>query len=92
MGVVSSSLCKGHRYPVKITSQHMWLHHRFPLRLPELEEMMLARSVVVSYETIRLWCAKFDQAFAHQLRRRRPHPGVKWHLDEVLLHINGQRS
>jgi len=33
---------------------------------------MLARGVVLSYETIRRWCAKFGQAYANQLRRRRP--------------------
>ncbi len=51
--------------------------------------MMLARGVVVSYETIRAWCAKFGQVYANQLRRRRPRPGDKWHLDEVFIRING---
>ena len=31
------------------------------------------------------WCAKFGQAYANQLRRRRPRPGDKWHLDEVFI-------
>ena len=51
---------------------------------------MLARGVAVSYETIRRWCAKFGQAYANQLRRRRPRPGDKWHLDEVFIRINGR--
>ena len=46
---------------------------------------MLARGVVVSYETIRPWCAKFGQAYANQLRRRQARPGDKWHLDEVFI-------
>ena len=50
---------------------------------------MLQRGVVVSYETIRQWCAKFGQAYANQLRRRRPRAGDKWHLDEVFVKING---
>src|SRR5271167_2741077 len=50
---------------------------------------MLARGVVVSYETIRRWCDKFGQAYANQLRRGRPHPGDRWHLDEVFVKING---
>src|SRR5580765_5368504 len=50
---------------------------------------MLARGAVVSYETIRAWCAKFGQVDANQLRRRRPRPGDKWHLDEVFVKING---
>ena len=52
--------------------------------------MMLARGVVVSYETIRRWCAKFGPVYAAELRRRRPRPGDKWHLDEVFVWINGR--
>jgi putative transposase len=32
---------------------------------------------------------QFGQAYANQLRRRRSRPGDKWHLDEVLVKING---
>src|SRR4051794_19516852 len=53
--------------------------------------MMLAwRGIEVSYETIRQWCLKFGQAYANELRRRRPRPGDKWHLDEVYLKIKGK--
>jgi putative transposase len=47
--------------------------------------------VTVTYEAIRKWCYKFGQHYANQLRRRRPRPGDKWHLDEVFLTINGKR-
>ena len=50
---------------------------------------MLQRGVVVSYETIRQWCAKSGQVDANRLRRRRARPGDKWHLDEVFIRING---
>jgi len=79
-----SSLYKGHRYPVEIISHCVWLYHRFSLSLREIEELMMARGVLVTYETIHQWCRKFGQAFANQLRRRRPRPGDKWHLDEVF--------
>jgi putative transposase len=85
----ASSLYKGHRYPPEIIAHCVWLYHRFPLSFREVEELMLQRGVVVSYETIRQWCAKFGQAYANQLRRRRPRPGDKWHLDEVFVKING---
>ena len=52
---------------------------------------MLERGVAVSYETIRRWCAKFGQAYASGLRRRRPRPGDKWHCDEVFIRLNGTR-
>ena len=71
----SSSLYKGYRYPVEIISHCVWLYHRFPLSLREVEEMMLARGVLVTYESIHQWCRKFGQAFANGLRRRRPRPG-----------------
>ena len=87
--IAASSLYKGHRYPVEIIAHCVWLYHRFPLSFREVEELMLVRGVVVSYETIRRWCAKFGQAYANQLRRRRPRPGDKWHLDEVFVKING---
>jgi putative transposase len=50
---------------------------------------MLQRGLIVSYETVRRWCGKFGQAYADGLRRRRPRPGDKWHLDEVFIKING---
>ena len=45
---------------------------------------------MVSYETIRRWCAKFGQAYANQLRGRRAQPGDEWHLDEVFMRNNGK--
>ncbi|MEV7864370.1 IS6 family transposase [Streptomyces hirsutus] len=80
---------QGHRYPVEIISHCVWLYHRFPLSFREVEELMLERGVLVSHETIRRWCAKFGQAYAGALRRRRPRPGDTWRLDEVFIKING---
>src|SRR5271166_6837778 len=74
---------KGYRYPIEVIGHAVWLYHRFPLSLRDVEDLMLARGVVVTYETIRSWCAKFGPDYAAQLRRRRPRPGDKWHLDEV---------
>ncbi|MFI8664726.1 IS6 family transposase [Rhodococcus qingshengii] len=82
---------KGHRYPVEIINHCVWLYFRFPLSFREVEELMLERGVVVSYETIRRWCSKFGQAYANELRRRRPQSGDKWHLDEVFIRINGRQ-
>ncbi|MFF3733354.1 IS6 family transposase [Streptomyces sp. NPDC002476] len=81
---------KGHRYPVEVISHCVWLYFRFPLSFREVEELMLRRGVIVSYETVRRWCAKFGQAYANGLRRRWPRPGDKWHLDEVFVRINGE--
>ena len=80
---------QGYRYPIEVIGHAVWLYHRFALSLRDVEELMLARGVVVSYETIRSWCAKFGPDYAAQLRRRRPRPGDKWHFDEVFVTING---
>jgi putative transposase len=90
VGAWPSPLYKGHRFPVEIISHCVWLYHRFPLSLRDVEQMMAQRGVVVSYETIHQWCRKFGQAYANELRRRRPRPGDKWHLDEVFIKIAGK--
>jgi len=59
------------------------------LSFRDVEELMAARGILVSYETIRRWCEKFGAAYAAGLRRRRARTGDKWHLDEVFLKING---
>jgi len=81
---------KGHRYPAEIHAHRVWLYHRFPLSFRDVEELMLVRGVIVSYETIRQWGAKFGPEYACRLRRRQPRRGDKWHLDEVFLTINGR--
>ena len=79
---------KGYRYPIEVIGHAVWLYHRFTLSLRDVEDLMLARGVVVTYETIRSWCAKFGPDYAAQLLRR-PRPGDKWHLDELFVKING---
>lgn len=86
----SSSLYRRHRFPGEIISYCVWLYYRFSLSYRDIEELMAQRGVRVSYETIRQWCLKFGQTMAAELRRRRPRPGDKWHLDEVYLKINGR--
>ena len=90
MDPTPSLLYKGHRFPVEIISHCVWLYHRFPLSLRDVEQMMAHRGVSVSYDTIHQWCRKFGQTYANGLRRRRPRPGDKWHLDEVFIKINGK--
>jgi putative transposase len=82
---------KNHRFPPEIISHAVWLYFRFTLSYRDVEEMLLARGIRVTYEAIRKWCRKFGQDYANQIRRRRPRTGDKWHLDEVFLTINGER-
>src|SRR5436305_14012641 len=80
---------RGHRFPSEIISECVWQYFRFGVSFRDVEEMMAARGIVVSYETIRRWCDKFGKQYADGLRRRRARTGDKWHLDEVFLKING---
>jgi putative transposase len=78
-----------HRFPAEIISHAVWLYHVFSLSLRDVELILAERGVVVSYETVRRWCKKFAASFADHLRRRRPRPGDKWHMDEVFIRIQG---
>jgi putative transposase len=82
---------KRHRFPAEIISHCVWLYFRFCLSYRDVEELMAERGVMLTYEAVRYWCQKFGQVYADQLRRRRPRPGDKWHLDEVFLTIHGER-
>ncbi|MGZ2454347.1 putative transposase [Rhizobium ruizarguesonis] len=82
---------KNHRFPPQIIARAVWLYFRFPLSLRLVEEMLLERGIVVSYETIRRWCRKFGAAYARQLRRKKPSRKDIWHLDEVVISIGGQK-
>ena len=52
---------------------------------------MLYRGIFVTYEAIRCWCQKFGQAYANQIRHRRPKLDDKWHLDEVVVTLKGKK-
>jgi len=82
---------KYHHFPIEIIRHCVWLYYTFPLSYRDIEKMMLYRGIEVTYEAIRNWCKKFAQAYAHQIRRRRPKPADKWHLDEVVITIKGQQ-
>src|SRR3954463_10700244 len=81
----------GYRFPGEVISHAVWLYFRFPLSLRMVEEMLAARGIDVSHETVRQWARKFGQGFANQIRRKLPDPGDKWHLDEVCLMIGGTK-
>jgi putative transposase len=69
----------------------VWLYFRFPLSLRLVEDMLLERGIIVSYETIRRWSRKFGAAYAKQLRRKKPSRKDIWYLDEVAISIDGQK-
>ena len=86
-----STTYKRHRFPIEIISYCVWLYYTFPLSYRDIQKMMMYRGIEVTYEAIRLWCCKFAQSYAHQIRRKRPKPADKWHLDEVVIKIKGKQ-
>ena len=81
---------RGHRFPAEIIAHTVWLYFRFTLSFRDIDELLAARGIFVTYETIRQWCLKFGQTFANELRRRQPRRGDKWHLDEMVITMNGK--
>ena len=82
---------KRHRFPPEVIRHAVWLYFRFTLSLRDVEELMAQRGVEVSYETIRCFTLKFGRQFAYNLRRSRPRPTGRWHLDEMVVKIGGKR-
>jgi putative transposase len=82
---------KRHRFPPDVIRYAVWLYFRFTLSLRDVEELLAQRGIEVSYETIRCWTRKFGQVFASNLRRSRPPPTARWHLDEMVVKVGGKR-
>ncbi|WP_430440987.1 IS6 family transposase [Shinella sp.] len=85
-------LYRRHRFPAEIIAHAVWLYFRFPLSLRMVEDMLAARGIIVSHQTVRLWAEKFGRTFAKEIRRRSSgRLGDKWHLDEVVISIRGKK-
>ena len=82
---------KRHRFPSDVIRRAVWLYFRLTLSLRDVEELLAARGVDVTYETIRCWTTKFGTAIADDIRRARPRANGIWHLDEMVVKIRGQR-
>lgn len=80
----NSNIYVGYRYPAQIISHAVWLYHRFILSFRDIEELLAARAIVVSYETIRQWCKKYGNIYCNQIKKKRGQLGDTWYLDEVL--------
>ena len=48
----------GYRFPAEIIGNTVWLYFRFPLGLRMVEELLAARGIIVSHETVRQWARK----------------------------------
>jgi len=71
------------------------MYVRFPLSLRNVEDLLHEQGIDVSYEAIRFWWNRFGLLFAREIRKKRiylsqNHSNWRWHLDEVLVKINGK--
>ena len=80
-----------HQFPAEIIRHAVWLYLRFTLSYRDVEELLAERGIETSHETIRRWVLKFGPMFARNLRRLRPRPTGTWHLDEMVVSIQGRR-
>jgi len=80
-----------HRFPPVIIQHAVWLYLRFTLSYRDVEELLAERGLDISYETVRCWVLKFGPMIARRLRRHRPRPSTRWHLDEMVIRIAGER-
>jgi putative transposase len=49
----------GYHHPAQVISHAVWVYHRFTLSFQDVEELLAARGIIVTYETVRNWCLKF---------------------------------
>ena len=82
---------KRHRFPPAIISYAVWLYFRFNLSHRDIEDLLAQRGIIVSYESIRLWCIKFGRIYARRLKRRHQGYGDTFYIDEVFVKINGKQ-
>jgi putative transposase len=86
-----NNLYKGHRFPPEIIQHAVWLYYRFNLSHRDIEDLLAARRIVVSYESVRLWCNKFGPKYARRLKRRHQGFGDTFFIDEVFVKIVGKQ-
>jgi len=68
----------GYRFPPDVISYAVWLYYRFPLSLRMVEELLAARGIDLTYETVRRWSVKFGLGIARRIRSTALAGGDKW--------------
>ena len=82
---------KRHRFPPDIISYAVWLYFRFNLSDRDVEDLLAERGIIVTRESIRLWCIKFGALYARRLKRKHRGYGDTFYIDEVFVRINGKQ-
>ncbi|WP_024904320.1 IS6 family transposase [Robbsia andropogonis] len=85
----TSSIYRGHRFPPAIIGLAVRWYFRFLLSSRDMDELLLERGVIVSYESIRRWCDKFGARFAAHVKIT-GRSAKTWHLDEMFVRLRGE--
>lgn len=67
----------------------VWAYYSFVVSTESLQDRLVERDVIASRETIRVWVIRCGSHFARCIRRDRPGPKGKRHMNEVVLIMNG---
>ncbi len=87
-----SSIYHRHRFPPDVIAYAVWLYFRFPLSLRMVKDPLAERGIIVSHQTVRMWAGKFGREYAKNIRRRSAgNFDGKWHLDEVVITMRGEK-
>ena len=96
------NIYKRRRFPPDIISYAVWLYYRFNLSHRDVEDLLAERGIIVSRESIRLWCIKFGALYARRLKRKHRGYGDTFYIDEVFaatarpgcrtIQINGKQQ
>ncbi len=86
-----SKLYKRYRFPAAIIQYAVWLYFRFNLSHRDIEDLLAQRGIIVSRESIRLWCNKLGSKFATRLRKKHQGYGDTFFIDEVFFKIGGKQ-
>ena len=87
---ISNNLYKRHRFPPEIIQYTVRLYYRFNLSLRDIEDLLAERRIIVTRESVRLWCNKFGPHFARRLKRKHRGFGDTFFIDEVFVKIQGK--
>lgn len=93
IAVVSAlpNLYKRHRFPPELIQFAVCQYYRFNISYRRIEVLLAERGVIVSYESIRLWCCKFGPRYVEQLLRRQQSNEDTLYADELFVEIQGKR-
>jgi putative transposase len=74
----------------------VWLYFRFNLSHrrdggPFIEDLLAQGGIIVTHESIRLWCNRFGSRYAVRLRKKHHGYGDTFFIDEVFIKIDGKQ-